>query len=39
VFARLQLQANGQSAAGIKIGTAHLRYQVLGYTPNLQAVA
>lgn len=39
VFARLQLQANGQSASGLKIGTAHLRYQILGYTPNLQAVA
>jgi hypothetical protein len=39
VFTRLQLQATGQSSVGIKIGTLHMRYQILRYLTNLGAVA
>ena len=39
VFTRMQIQATGQSAAGVKLGTLHLRYQILRYLSNLQAVA
>lgn len=39
VFNRLQLQATGQSTSGIKVGTLHLRYQILNYLSNLGAVA
>lgn len=31
VFRRLSMSASGVSAAGIKIGRLHMRYQVLGY--------
>jgi len=39
VFTRIQLQMLGQCAAGVKIGTLHLRYQQLKYRSNLSAVA
>lgn len=39
VFTRIQLQAVGQSSAGVKVGTYHLRYQILRYLSNLGAVA
>lgn len=38
-FVRLQLQATGLAAGGVKIGTMHLRYQILRYLSNLSAVA
>jgi hypothetical protein len=38
-FTRLQVQATGLAAAGIKLGTMHLRYQILNYLSNLSAVA
>ena len=31
VFTRIQLQVTGQSSAGVKVGTLHLRYQILRY--------
>lgn len=39
VFTRMQIQVTGQSAAAVKIGTLHLRYQILRYLSNLLAVA
>ena len=39
VFTRMQMQFTGQSAGSAKIGTLHLRYQILRYLSNLQAVA
>ena len=39
VFTRMQIQAQGQSAEGIKLGTLHLRYQVLRYLSNVTAAA
>ena len=37
VFTRMQLQATGQSAAGVRLGTWHFRYQILRYLTNLVA--
>ena len=37
VFTRIQIQASGSSAQGIKVGTLHLRYQILRYTSSVAA--
>jgi hypothetical protein len=37
VFTRLGIQASGQSAQGVIVGTMHLRYQILRYLSNVLA--
>ena len=37
VFTRLQIQAAGSSAQGIKVGTLHMRYQILRYISSVAA--
>jgi hypothetical protein len=37
VFTRMQLMASGSSAQSVKVGTAHLRWQILRYLSNVVA--
>jgi hypothetical protein len=39
VFAKLAIQASGQSNSAVRLGALHLRYQMLRYWQNLGAVA
>jgi hypothetical protein len=39
VFARMSIQVSGQSAAGLKVGSLHMRYQMLNIYTNTAAAA
>lgn len=39
IFTRMAIQATGQSATGVRIGTMHLRYQILRYLSSIVAAA